>query len=272
MDSEKSLGIKRSTESINDSTFQPITKELVNSLVTPPIILNPLEPMDTNASPALSPKHTPDAQMMEEQSTNPIKSSNIITSITETVNIEPNHTAVLRSPLENNKQDIPSVDLAEEMQTESFSNDFEVENSRVSQINSKPSLETSSLNSSVVNNSETITLEDILLLVDFFYLPFEYGSQGVQLLNEFQWLKTNSYLISTGRPPVNNSQHKSPEILEWYERAQKFQAMIDTIERLCTRLVKCKNLSLIYDLFPYIWDFRGTVTLLNTFVKWLCKY
>lgn len=272
MDSDKLLPIKKSTESMNDSSFQPITKELVNSLVTPPIILNPLEPMDCNASPALSPKHYTDAQMMEDQPTNSVRSDNSITSPPEPDNIQTNtatNCSVIKLSLDANKQDIPIIDSAEEMQTECSSNDFEEEDNKAP-LNPDPSSHASpSQPSSAVHDKKTVTLEDVLLLVDFFYLPFEYGSQGVQFLNEFHWLKTNSYLISSAR--LNNSQPESPEILEWFERAKKFQEMTDTVERLCSRFVECKNLSLIYDLFPYIWDLRGAVSLLNSFVRWMCK-
>lgn len=41
-----------------------------------------------------------------------------------------------------------------------------------------------------------MTIEDLHLLCDLFYLPFEHGNQGLHLLHEFQWLKTNSNLVA----------------------------------------------------------------------------
>jgi len=38
------------------------------------------------------------------------------------------------------------------------------------------------------------------LLCDLFYLPFEHGSQGLQILLEFQWLKTNANLVAGVTP------------------------------------------------------------------------
>lgn len=40
-----------------------------------------------------------------------------------------------------------------------------------------------------------LTHEDLSLLCDLFYLPFEHGGQGVQLLQEFNWLKSNAYVV-----------------------------------------------------------------------------
>lgn len=41
-----------------------------------------------------------------------------------------------------------------------------------------------------------LTEEDLLLMCDLFYLPFEHGPQSVQYLTEFNWLKSNAYLVS----------------------------------------------------------------------------
>jgi protein O-GlcNAcase/histone acetyltransferase len=37
-----------------------------------------------------------------------------------------------------------------------------------------------------------LTVDDLLLLVDFFYLPHQHGKRALQILNEFRWLKANS--------------------------------------------------------------------------------
>jgi len=219
-------------ENISDSNFQPITKELSNSLVTPPIILNPLEPMDCNASPALSPKHVVDFQMDEPN----LKSDNSI--IQEPSTLE---------SLDGLNKKSQSLDSTEDMQTESSSENDE---------DSK-------------NNS--ITYEDAILLVELFYLPFEYGSQGMQFLNEFQWLKTHGHLASQARKKTND-ESESPEVTEWFERAKNFENLSQTVDRLLNRLTLCKNRSLLYDLYPYVWDIKTIISLLNSFVKWLCKY
>lgn len=40
-----------------------------------------------------------------------------------------------------------------------------------------------------------LTHEDLSLLCDLFYLPFEHGGQGIQILQEFNWLKSNAHVV-----------------------------------------------------------------------------
>ncbi|CAG0881623.1 unnamed protein product [Darwinula stevensoni] len=110
-----------------------------------------------------------------------------------------------------------------------------------------------------------IVFEDLTLLADLFYLPFEHGIQGLALLNEFHWLKMNASLTS--------QQPGADEILtdaeEWYRRAAKFDAKVRHVENFLHHLVSIPNRSLLYDMYPYIWDIRGVISLLNTYIKWL---
>lgn len=43
---------------------------------------------------------------------------------------------------------------------------------------------------------EPVTLDDLQLLADLFYLPYEHGPKGAQMLREFQWLRANSSVVS----------------------------------------------------------------------------
>lgn len=52
-------------------------------------------------------------------------------------------------------------------------------------------------------------IQDISLLCDLFYLPFEHGSQGVQLLQEFNWLKSNAHVVTNKH---SHNQQKKPEV------------------------------------------------------------
>lgn len=119
--------------------------------------------------------------------------------------------------------------------------------------------------------SNMLIYEDIALLVDLFYLPFEHGIQGIQILQEFHWLKTNGYIVSEYRRKRSNETVVTSEINEWYDRAAKFNEMTLMIGRLLTRLTFCKNRSLLYDLYPYVWDIKGVISLLNSYVKWIGK-
>lgn len=194
---------------------------------------HPLEPMDCNPTPGSSPKHLSDAQMED-----PVIKND---EVSDKENEAPS------SDLQSNK-DAHSLDSAEEMQTESASecSDAEIE-SRATQL----------------------TYDDVALLVDLFYLPFEHGQQGLQFLHEFQWLKSNGYLVSEEKKKLGEPQ--APEVTEWYQRADKFEEMTASVGRMLTRLTFCKNRALLYDLYPYVWDVKGVISVLNSYVKWLGK-
>lgn len=67
-----------------------------------------------------------------------------------------------------------------------------------------------------------LTYEDLALLCDLFYLPFEHGGQGLQLLQEFNWLKSNAHLVIAANqkgdksiPEVKNNVEILLLILPW---------------------------------------------------------
>nr|CAG4651614.1 EOG090X01OH [Triops cancriformis] len=111
-----------------------------------------------------------------------------------------------------------------------------------------------------------LTVDDLLLLCDLFYLPFEHGPQGLQLLHEFNWLKRNVHCIRNQRKETAGD---CPYVREWRERGEKFDAMSQALNQLFTRLTYISNRELLYDLYPYVWDMRGVVSMLNSYIKWL---
>ncbi|RWS29244.1 protein O-GlcNAcase-like isoform X1 [Leptotrombidium deliense] len=213
------------------SNFVPITKELVNSLVDPPVILNPLEPMDCNPSPNMSPKNPPEEQMeAKEQMDEKEQMEEKLIPSDSTTNT-PVSTPSFKEKI-----------AEEEMQTEPVECDDLKHNQ--------------------------LTVDDVALLVDLFYLPFSHGRQGLMFLNEFHWLKSNSHLVAEFRRR-HTSEPETPEVVEWYSKATRFEEMTHAVGRLLTRLTFCKNRSLLYDLYPYVWDIKGVISLLNSYVKWL---
>lgn len=207
------------------SNFIPIHKELVNSLVDPPLIINPiLEPMDcVSSSPSVpsSPKGTSDTQMNSQ----------------------------VQSPISSDASDKNSRNESlEDMQTEPL----EDEDNR-------------------------LTLDDVSLLVDLFYLPFEHGTHGMQFLTEFEWLKANQKNFSSrdGRRNVTTpgDTNGSPDDFnEWKEKASNFDMMSKKVGKLLTRLTFIKNRSLLYDFYPYVWDIKGVISLLNSYIKWMGEF
>ena len=46
-------------------------------------------------------------------------------------------------------------------------------------------------------NTSGITVTDLNLLIDLFYLPYEHGDSGKALLEAFRWLKDNSGQVNS---------------------------------------------------------------------------
>lgn len=44
--------------------------------------------------------------------------------------------------------------------------------------------------------AEPLTLDDLSLLAELFYLPYEHGPKAIQMLKEFNWLRANSSVVS----------------------------------------------------------------------------
>lgn len=121
--------------------------------------------------------------------------------------------------------------------------------------------------------SDQLTVEDLQLLCDLFYLPFEHGGQGLQILQEFNWLKSNAQVvINANRAAENTDCKNAPEAQEWRMRAEKMNEMTVGINRLLQRLSMCNNRELLHDLHSYAWDIRGVISLLNSYIKWLGMY
>lgn len=59
------------------------------------------------------------------------------------------------------------------------------------------------------------------------------------------------------------------KVQEWYDRAAKLDDMTKAVNQLFKRLNNCPNRELLHEIYPYIWDVRGIISVLNSFVKWL---
>lgn len=131
-----------------------------------------------------------------------------------------------------------------------------------------------------------LTFEDLSLLCDLFYLPFEHGGQGLQLLQEFNWLKSNAHVVIAANQKKDSSSAEVCldfnlvsifqliqffKVQEWFARAEKMNEMTQAVNRLFQHLSSCNNREILYDLYSYLWDIRGVISLLNSYVKWLGK-
>ncbi|XP_034043229.1 protein O-GlcNAcase isoform X4 [Thalassophryne amazonica] len=101
--------------------------------------------------------------------------------------------------------------------------------------------------------AEPLTLEDLKLLSDLFYLPYEHGPTAKTMLQELHWLK-------------KNSQDKTDE---WHSRAQRFDHMCEAVVQMFNRLSNAPNRRILYDLYNYICDIKSGVGMARAYVKLL---
>ncbi|KAM3862708.1 protein O-GlcNAcase [Diretmus argenteus] len=112
--------------------------------------------------------------------------------------------------------------------------------------------------------ADPLTIEDLSLLAELFYLPYEHGPKAVQMLKEFNWLRANSSIVSV------NCEGKEPEkVAEWQSRAEKFEEMCCSVIQMFTRLSNSANRTILYDLYSYIWDIKSIISMVKSFVQWL---
>uniref|UniRef100_A0A6Q2WVQ1 Protein O-GlcNAcase n=1 Tax=Esox lucius TaxID=8010 RepID=A0A6Q2WVQ1_ESOLU len=119
-------------------------------------------------------------------------------------------------------------------------------------------------NEKALFTAEPLSLDDLTLLAELFYLPYEYGPKAMHMLKEFNWLRANSSTVSV------NCQGKEPEkVAEWKARAEKFEEMCCSVIQMFTRLSNSANRTILYDLYPYIWDIKSITSMVKSFVQWL---
>ncbi|KAK6733354.1 hypothetical protein RB195_017227 [Necator americanus] len=113
-----------------------------------------------------------------------------------------------------------------------------------------------------------IDVDEISMLVDMFYLPFECGKRALDLLEQFSWLYENALVM--------NGAHVPQEILaitqdEWRRRSNVLQSNIQIVNNLFKYIVDCPNKPLVSELIPYIWDAHGSCAVLLGIVRWMSE-
>ncbi|NWS77225.1 OGA GlcNAcase, partial [Crotophaga sulcirostris] len=109
-----------------------------------------------------------------------------------------------------------------------------------------------------------LTLGEVRMLVELFYLPYHHGPQAQQLLEHFRWLRVNSLsarVLATTPDACGG--------MCWRGRAQSFQQLCAQACRLHSRFVSRAGRALLYDLHPYLWDIRNVLLAAGAFVLWL---
>lgn len=175
------------------------------------------------------------------------------------VSVEPMDEEILNSPKDPPKISNEDIQMREETPTQQASpTGMQVE-------------------TNLMNNQEivdvpvdnAITIDDLLLLCDLFYLPFEHGAKAIHLLNEFQWLKSNAHTLVAHKNKSVSDSNEHLESQEWNRRANAFQNLCNTIFELTRKIAFCENRELCYDLYTYVWEVSSVTSLLSAFVQWL---
>lgn len=108
--------------------------------------------------------------------------------------------------------------------------------------------------------AEPLTLEDLTLLCELFYLPYEHGATAVRMLQELHWLRRH-------RDSGDHPDQLQGE--EWLRRAEEFDDMCAAVVRMFNRLSNVPNRLVLYDLYNYICDIKSGVTMAKAYVKTL---
>lgn len=115
------------------------------------------------------------------------------------------------------------------------------------------------------NNTPNISMADLYLLTDLFYLPYEHGKSGNSFLSEFKWLNENCQQAN------GDAQLFKDKESSWRERAAHFHSHCHMVGELFVKLSKIPNESILYDLYPYAWDVNESVLALGSYVSWLAS-
>jgi len=148
-----------------------------------------------------------------------------------------------------------------------------------------PSTETMQIDSEISTSS--VTIDDLMTIVDMFYLPFEHGPRAVRLLCDFFDIKLRAADSLADRAASEGSDDllgnccdgcdssasekfdSDTRSSEWRELVRTFLIRLEWISDVIDRILAIPNKALVFELFPYLWDIKAAVCLLDCFVQWL---
>lgn len=97
---------------------------------------------------------------------------------------------------------------------------------------------------------DAIGLEELELLGDFFYLPFDHGPRAAALLEDARALLE--------APPAS-----------WGTRLDRLRDTVASVERLAVKITELDNRDLLYSLHGYMWELRHELAALLGYLDWL---
>lgn len=137
-----------------------------------------------------------------------------------------------------------------------------------------------------IDSDLSVTVDDVMTIVDMFYLPFEHGPRAVRLLSDFFDIKLQAADLLADRVMSDTSDHCSDDCdstasdkfdsdlksTSWRELVRTFLVRLRWLSDLIDRVLAIPNKALVFELFPYLWDIKAVVNLIDCFVQWLGKY
>ena len=80
-----------------------------------------------------------------------------------------------------------------------------------------------------------------------------------------------TFIYNLGINTVFSFQFSPVQVCEWKSRAKQFHNNVQNVSQMFIRLSDTPNRAVLYDLYPYIWDVKEVVLLLDSFINWLGK-
>nr|CDS30716.1 bifunctional protein NCOAT [Hymenolepis microstoma] len=107
-----------------------------------------------------------------------------------------------------------------------------------------------------------ISLNDLLLLSDLFYLPFSHGPKALKALELGHWLRENAHLA-----PGNKFSER--ENNPWCKKYAELLEIANSVSDLREKFQRLPHPGVVCDLAPYLTDINSTFTLLLDYFRWL---
>ncbi|CAH8460867.1 unnamed protein product [Schistosoma rodhaini] len=111
-------------------------------------------------------------------------------------------------------------------------------------------------------NSVAVTLEDLEMFADLFYLPFSHGPSAIRLLELGHWLREYSYVCGPNPSDLEKA-------TEWNKKLSDYTDMVSTIGRIRDRMQRLPSKSISYELVPYITEVHTVVGIILDYFRWL---
>lgn len=98
---------------------------------------------------------------------------------------------------------------------------------------------------------EGMSIENLSLLCDMFYLPYQHGARAVELLQELSWLVNFN-------PDSKQDVDESTLPAEWTRKAEQFRLKCGMIDSLFSK-IDGPNRSLHYEIHPYVTEVQSAL-------------